>query len=142
MSVEVTYELAGRMTRKTYKSYTRAITSMRKWFETNDGRAIMYRFNTEPKVIESRCQLPVNTKSETNFYQTRAWRALRLRVLSESGGSCSYCGSGTEHGTVLHVDHIKPRSKYPHLALDIANLQVLCEDCNLGKADNEQLSFT
>ncbi len=139
MSVEVTYELAGRMTRKTYKSYSRATTSMRKWFEKNDGRAIIYRFNTEPEVIQTLCQLPANTQSETNFYQTRAWRALRLKVLRESGGLCTYCGSGTQHGSVLHVDHIKPRSKYPHLALDITNLQVLCEDCNLGKMDNEIL---
>ncbi|MBU2979710.1 HNH endonuclease [Alteromonas sp. C1M14] len=139
MSVDVTYELAGKMTRKTYKSYSRAITSMRKWFEKNDGRAIIYRFNSKPEVIETLCQLPVSAKSETSFYQTRAWRTLRLTVLRESDGLCTYCGSGIQHGSVMHVDHIKPRSKYPHLALDISNLQVLCEDCNFGKMDNESL---
>jgi hypothetical protein len=32
-----------------------------------------------------------------------------------------------------HIDHIKPRSKYPELELDEDNLQVLCKDCNYGK---------
>lgn len=35
----------------------------------------------------------------------------------------------------IHVDHIKPKSKYPQLALEEYNLQVLCEDCNLGKVN-------
>jgi hypothetical protein len=35
----------------------------------------------------------------------------------------------------MHVDHIKPRSKYPDLELSRQNLQVLCEDCNLGKSN-------
>jgi hypothetical protein len=35
----------------------------------------------------------------------------------------------------IHVDHIKPRSSYPELELDIKNLQVLCRDCNLGKSN-------
>ncbi|MFC6439812.1 HNH endonuclease [Bowmanella sp. JS7-9] len=34
---------------------------------------------------------------------------------------------------MLHVDHVKPRAKFPELALDINNLQILCETCNLGK---------
>jgi 5-methylcytosine-specific restriction endonuclease McrA len=36
-------------------------------------------------------------------------------------------------GSVMHVDHIKPRWKYPELSLSFENLQVLCKDCNLGK---------
>ena len=34
-----------------------------------------------------------------------------------------------------HVDHIKPRSKYEHLQLEITNLQVLCKKCNQDKSD-------
>jgi len=44
------------------------------------------------------------------------------------------CGkSKHKDDAILHVDHIKPRSKYPDLALELKNLQVLCEDCNIGK---------
>ncbi len=44
-------------------------------------------------------------------------------------------------GIPLHVDHIKPRSKYPDLALDINNLQILCESCNLGKGAWDETDF-
>lgn len=36
---------------------------------------------------------------------------------------------------VPHVDHIKPRSKYPYLELDGNNLQILCKKCNQDKSD-------
>jgi 5-methylcytosine-specific restriction endonuclease McrA len=33
------------------------------------------------------------------------------------------------------MDHIKPRARYPHLALDINNLQPACADCHTGKGN-------
>jgi 5-methylcytosine-specific restriction endonuclease McrA len=69
------------------------------------------------------------------FYQSGAWRKLRFAVLAERGGACQLCGAKGSDGARLHVDHIKPRSKFPDLCLDPTNMQVLCEDCNLGKAD-------
>lgn len=64
------------------------------------------------------------------FYLTREWRELRYKALRSCGARCQCCGS-TE--AKLHVDHIKPRSRFPGLELQIQNLQVLCADCNLGK---------
>ena len=37
----------------------------------------------------------------------------------------------------ITVDHIKPRSKYPELALEIENLRVLCRSCNSKKGGKE-----
>lgn len=69
-----------------------------------------------------------------DFYNTREWRTIRWKVISESSGRCVYCGrSHKAHGVIMHVDHILPRSKHPELELTISNLQVLCEDCNIGK---------
>lgn len=66
------------------------------------------------------------------FYSSEAWLRLRYRVLVKNGRKCQACGvDGLE--TRFHVDHIKPRSRFPALALEEANLQVLCEACNLGK---------
>ena len=70
------------------------------------------------------------------FYESREWRSLRLDVLLEQGRKCCVCGRSPKDGIVLHVDHIKPRSKYPELELIKDNLQVLCEDCNLGKSNH------
>lgn len=38
-------------------------------------------------------------------------------------------------GKVMHVDHIKPKSLHPELKYELSNLQVLCEDCNIGKSN-------
>ena len=70
------------------------------------------------------------------FYSCKEWRELRYRCLVKYESKCMCCGrSVAEHGIVLHVDHIKPRSKFPKLELELDNLQVLCEDCNLGKSN-------
>lgn len=66
----------------------------------------------------------------SDFYQTREWRELRWTVLRESKPECNLCGSTNKP---FHIDHIKPRSKFPHLELKRQNLQVLCADCNIGK---------
>jgi 5-methylcytosine-specific restriction endonuclease McrA len=47
------------------------------------------------------------------------------------------CGRRAGNGVVIHVDHIKPRSLYPELALEFSNLQVLCMDCNQGKSNRD-----
>lgn len=81
------------------------------------------------------------TGDDRSFYRSSAWRKLRFSVLSESNGACGACGAKASEGARLHVDHIKPRSKYPELSLDPENLQILCEDCNIGKSDSEPVSF-
>lgn len=72
----------------------------------------------------------------SDFYTTKEWRSLRHAFLSSSDGKCTLCGRSRKvHGCAMHVDHIKPRSKFPHLELDVNNLQLLCEDCNIGKSN-------
>lgn len=72
------------------------------------------------------------------FYSSEKWRAVRFIALKRSKGECCLCGrSNRAHGVILHVDHIKPKSRFPKLALDLNNLQVLCEDCNLGKSNRD-----
>lgn len=67
------------------------------------------------------------------FYKSRPWRELRFKILRKIGFKCLGCGRGAP-AVILHVDHIKPRIKFPELELDEENLQVLCEDCNIGKS--------
>lgn len=73
---------------------------------------------------------------DAEFFNSGRWQRLRYEVLSESSGCCALCGrSAREHGVALEVDHIKPRSRFPNLALLKENLQVLCFDCNRGKGN-------
>ena len=75
------------------------------------------------------------------FYQSARWKNLRLRALANHQ-SCRACGrSPKKHGIVLHVDHILPRSIYPEYALYLGNLQILCEDCNIGKGNTIHKRF-
>lgn len=67
------------------------------------------------------------------FLLSFEWRKLRYTVLEKRGARCECCGATPKDGIRIHVDHIKPRRKYPELALSEANLQVLCEVCNHGK---------
>jgi 5-methylcytosine-specific restriction endonuclease McrA len=63
------------------------------------------------------------------FLKSQEWQDLRAVVLQEMGRRCAQCGA-TE---AIQVDHILPRSKFPELALDRANLRPLCWPCNRRK---------
>ena len=48
--------------------------------------------------------------------------------------SCAICDRLIElKGS--HIDHIEPLSKYPHLSLNTANLQITCWQCNTHKSN-------
>lgn len=80
---------------------------------------------------------------EANFFDSNKWQRLRYDVLVASNGCCKLCGRSTrEHNVILHVDHIKPRSRFPKLAMERSNLQVLCEDCNLGKSNRDTIDWS
>ncbi len=84
----------------------------------------------------------VSKLENKDFYLSREWRELRVRVLEKYECKCMMCGQSPKiHGIVIHVDHIKPRSKYPELSLTFENLQLLCEACNLGKSNKYQTDW-
>ncbi len=66
------------------------------------------------------------------FLRSSEWKALRAMVLARYGAICMACGQDS----LIQVDHIKPKSTHPHLALDESNLQVLCWPCNKLKWAN------
>ncbi len=81
-------------------------------------------------------EVAVAWPSADAFYRSHPWRRARIDALEanrERYGAltCECCL--TNATSQWHVDHIRPRSSHPELALDPANLQVLCADCNLGK---------
>lgn len=80
-------------------------------------------------------------RENSKFYSLNPWRELRYRVLKNGDGRCSLCGVSAKDGAILHVDHIKPRSLFPELALDERNLQVLCSECNIGKSNKDETDW-
>lgn len=71
------------------------------------------------------------------FLQSKAWKRVRYDALMKHGRRCQCCGRSPDDGVVLNVDHILPRILHPELALHIDNLQVLCNECNEGKANRD-----
>lgn len=66
-----------------------------------------------------------------SFGDQKTWKFLRQKVLEIQGDRCLCCGKRAES---MHIDHIKPKSRYPHLEYMIDNLQVLCPSCNKKKS--------
>jgi len=97
--------------------------------------------NKRIKKLEKRAYArnkPQKIPTEVSFYNSRAWQELRYDAIKKYGRQCSVCNATKVE---LHVDHIKPRSKFPELELEIDNLQILCRDCNLGKGNSDEIQW-
>lgn len=81
------------------------------------------------------------SREDQNFYKTGRWRVLRFELIKLSRGLCEACGNGPKQGKAVHVDHIKPRYSHPELEYEPSNLQLLCEECNLGKGAWDDTDF-
>jgi len=75
--------------------------------------------------------------TKTKFYQSWEWKKLRYEAIKRYGPICMCCGSDYR----IVVDHIKPRRLYPELELDPDNVQILCNDCNMGKSYDDETDF-
>jgi 5-methylcytosine-specific restriction endonuclease McrA len=99
----------------------------RKWF-----RRVKERKSAKKQQASAKPARRATPSAE--FYASAEWKRLRYQALVKNGAACQCCGATRAGGVTLHVDHIKPRSKYPELELSLDNLQVLCEPCNMGKS--------
>ncbi len=71
------------------------------------------------------------------FVSSHEWKVLREQAYMLYGRICLKCGSSNN----ITMDHIKPKSKYPALALDIDNLQPLCWPCNKKKSYTDETNY-
>lgn len=72
-------------------------------------------------------------KYNKNIEREKMTRELRYKILKRDNFTCQACGITAKDGAKLHIDHIIPISKGGKTIED--NLQVLCEDCNIGKSN-------
>lgn len=66
---------------------------------------------------------PKNKKIRMSL-EMKKWRDT---IFKRDGYKCKIC---SKIGGVLNADHIKPFSKFPHLAFDISNGRTLCVECH------------
>ena len=77
----------------------------------------------------------------SSFYKSREWRELRYDILKSQVGKCHLCGRTRKDGVILHCDHIVPLSKDWSKRLDKSNIQILCDDCNIGKLNKDSIDW-
>ena len=87
---------------------------------------------TDPNNVRGKGEKP-----SVKFYSSWEWKKARYETLKRYGAFCMCCGSDRN----IVVDHIKPRSRFPELELDRENLQVLCNECNMGKSGDDHTDF-
>lgn len=75
------------------------------------------------------------------FYKTKQWQRLSYQIKLRYGRRCQCCGATPEDGARIITDHIEPIRKNWARRLDESNLQILCDDCNLGKASYDTTDF-
>lgn len=97
------------------------------------GKRHKKKRNRANKASRAQKKRVVRVSKISPFFASKEWKALRYEAIKKHGARCQCCGAGPADGATINVDHIKPRYKFPELALDIENLQVLCSWCNQGK---------
>lgn len=95
------------------------------------------RLRTSDLYLQDLDRLKAERLKHERFYRSTEWRTIRSAVIekfrhSRIGFVCHLCGGQIEQHE-LTVDHVKPRSKYPELALTLNNLKLAHRTCNSAK---------
>jgi len=108
----------------------------------NSGTCDVLNKKNIPKVEKRKKKQPKEKSTKyiasDLFFQLKEWELLRKKTLRTYGLKCMKCGATK---CELHVDHIKPRSKFPNLQFEFDNLQVLCRDCNMEKGNKHTTDY-
>lgn len=89
------------------------------------------------KIIELAEDRKRKIEEAEQFYSSPEWEMIRRQVIKQKGKVCAEWSQRIRKNSDITVDHIKPRSKYPELALELENLRVLCRSCNSQKGNRE-----
>jgi len=111
------------------------------WVNSNAEVILAGRLKKLPPKVPKPPKLKKPKEAGNDFLLSYEWRRLRMEALKLYGPRCQCCGATPKTGAVMNVDHIKPRLKYPELALDINNLQILCGVCNHGKGNWDETDW-
>ena len=97
MTIRVTLQVDGKCSRREYKTYSQAISGLRRWFSGNNGYALLYQSGHPPAFYGSKHDLPHQPQISKNpLYPTQQWCSLRIEVPVEYDGQCSFCGKKLE----------------------------------------------
>lgn len=75
-------------------------------------------------------KVPDNIKNKYNQADVKE------QLRTETNGKCMYCESFIGAIAYEHIEHFKPKSKYPHLTFEWSNLGLACPKCNTNKLND------
>lgn len=99
----------------------------------------------KPEILKNREQSWLNAlnKAVTEEQKKQAANKYRHPQVKQAldtmfHGKCAYCESKIKHVSYPHIEHYRPKSKYPHLTFEWTNLLLGCGICNSAefKGDN------
>lgn len=96
------------------------------------------RAECERRIGEFLAQRGLNTWEYSLIEIDPVPNTIRYEVLKRDGSRCLLCGVSAKE-SVLHVDHVVPRSRGGSNAIE--NLQTLCWQCNNGKSNRDEGDF-
>lgn len=80
--------------------------------------------------------------SKDKFYSTKAWEAMRIRVIRESRHKCQNCARYGKMRDATTVHHANPIEERPDLRLKRWNLISLCDECHNKMHDRSTHKLT
>lgn len=97
----------------------------------------MIRLNKGPKPASLALEGEALTEAFVANPKTTPWKRQDVvaALEQETFGKCAYCESRVTAVAWTHVEHIRPKSKFPHLVVDWDNLTLACPRCNIYKSD-------
>ena len=105
------------------------------------AKSLSLEWVAKSKNMDDNTLAQVLPNQSNDFLFSDEWRKLRLEALKRYGTNCAKCGRPDSPKYPINVDHIKPRRYFPHLALDIDNLQPLCNPCNKEKGNKNKEDY-
>jgi 5-methylcytosine-specific restriction endonuclease McrA len=75
------------------------------------------------------------------FYESWEWKRVRYDFLKDKDRKCQCCGATPADGVRVVVDHIQPIRYFWQKRFDPTNLQLLCDDCNMGKGSRDETDW-
>lgn len=61
---------------------------------------------------------------------------VRTALIRDTHGKCMYCEGKMRDVSFPHVEHYRPKSRFPNLAFSWSNLGLSCQVCNTNKGDS------
>lgn len=111
------------------------------WFPINkeilDQKELFYPNMFEQILTDAREEF----QRDEHFYLSPEWKEVRKQILRSQHHICYICNEFISDPFDLTVDHIKPKSKYPELSLELSNLKIACRSCNSAKGNKDMKDF-